>query len=155
VLRPEDEYEFTSGVFIIGKELPPVFVSGMFEELKSTAKFQVITNINIRKALSQHMQGVSEAVDIDNKILLRQTPHIHNIEKNITYNITSALDGTADIEVGDLSFDLDIMCSDASLLQSLSHVRAYSQDVIFRIGGAKQQQLAIKEMIDSELGKFQ
>lgn len=153
ILRPEDEFAFTSGLYIIGKEVPPVFVNGVFEELQSTGKFQIISNSAIRKALAQHMQGILETADIDGKILLRQTPHIHNIEKNIIYNITSPRDGTADIEVGDLSYDFNALCQDASFLQSLSHVRAYSQDVIFRIQIAKQQQLVIKAMIEAEMEK--
>ena len=69
-LDPDDKDKFASGMYLAGKITQPVFLRNSIDELKSTGKFDVIRNMDVRRKIAQLLETIEFRSVIDEKIFL-------------------------------------------------------------------------------------
>ncbi len=154
-LPEENEYIFANGLYTLAKFLPPIFSQTVMDELNSTGKMLVISNVELRKMLAEHVVSIRSAAIIDNNLVQRAIPHVVEIEKKFTFNINAPQLGSDNIERDQVSFDFDALCRDEQFFHGLSLIRSYGFDEMARVQVAIDQQEGIKAMIEAELERFQ
>lgn len=154
LLSEQERDNFASGLYLIGKTIPPTLVNGVIEELKSTGKFQLISNVSLRTAISNHIQFMNDIYYIDDKSVERARPHIIYIEQQLFYNLQEDNVGTQDISKEELLFDFDKICTDSRFKQAVSAVGSYNFSYIARLNDTITQQMNIISIIERDISSI-
>jgi hypothetical protein len=131
-IADDEKDDFAEGLFNLGKfELAYLNISTI-EEMKSTGRFGIIENIDIRDGLSQLESETYYQERVEPQIIARLSPHIEYVGQRFRIQIANLDDATKMNEkVGDedfkfsdvTSYSLDTLCSDSKFIASISFVR--------------------------------
>lgn len=151
-VRPADRDVFAQGLFTLGKFGSTQFVRTAFEELKSTGKFDVISNAELRKRLFALVRDLDEQNEATKAVQARMEPHILYTETHVGFNITAPISGNSKFSFDDLDFDLGQLCADRRFALAVSAVRNYTFTWIAWDGALIDQLAAIRKILEGELG---
>jgi|OM-RGC.v1.010510140 hypothetical protein len=160
-LSAEDKPDFVLGMYQIGYRATPNFTQNSLEELRSTGKFQYISNVELRDALVTHSEAMESASRIDELLTQRLTPHIITIENYNTYRIaddtileetlSSGFDGMTGEE---MDINMDELCENEKVIRSISLLNVRNFSELIRISETIGHQNEIKRLIEKEMSRF-
>ncbi len=142
---------FASGLFLIGKSLPPVLVRGTIDELNATGRFQLISNDDLRGQLTRLLESVERVDRIFDTTLVRAGPHTTYVESQVEFRFDDPVGGGEDIRWENIEIKLDELCTDQHFRNAVSAARVYTNDMIFGGRDILNRQTVIAELIDNEL----
>lgn len=156
-LAVEDRDRFANGLFRMGKFLPLRLRGTVIDELKSTGKFQLIENLNIRSAISEHIDSVENVQTVTNSIRSSIGPHILVLEKEYSNKIVeTGLSPAMDTRTWDqIEVNFEELCSNSEAIRAISHIHSYTKGLSLFTGPAIAAQREIKIILEQELERFQ
>ena len=131
-IADDDKDDFAEGLFNLGKFELAYLNASTIEEMKSTGRFGIIENIDIRDGLSQLESEIYYQERVEAQVIARLSPHVEYVSQRIRFKVTNLDDATKMNEkIGDedfkfsevTSYNLDTLCSDSKLIASISFVR--------------------------------
>ena len=143
--------DFAQGIYTLGKFDSIQLVRTAFDELKSTGKVGVISNIELRNEISELAREAQVHISATQTVRMWLAPHINHIERNVRFDVTAPRGGNAAFEWLDLDFELDKVCKDQVFKNAVAAVRnhtyvwlGWSQSLISEMN-------AVKTALESEL----
>ncbi len=118
--------DFAQGIYTLGKFDSIQYVRTVFDELKSTGKMGVISNVELRNAISELEREVQAHISATQTIRIWLAPHIHYIEQRVRYNVTEPRGGNSPLEWQHLNLNLDDVCEDLKFRNSVAAVRNHT-----------------------------
>lgn len=152
-LADQDKDRFATALFNTGKYRPPFLSRGVIDELQSTGKFQIIENVDLRMAISEHIDLIANYDETDNAISNQIQPHVTYLEKFLTYNIESNNFGAGEITWQELPVEIDQLCKVDGFARTISLIKAYLIGNLNRSRQVVEEQRAIIKMIEAEMTK--
>ncbi|MDG1995702.1 MAG: hypothetical protein P8J14_04345 [Emcibacteraceae bacterium] len=153
-LTAEDAEIFANGLFMIGKNDPPVFVRDVYDDLKSTGNYQVIRNIELREAITNNASFVDQEQIIENKIYQRFLPSLQYLDHNRVLNIKEIASGIETVDTTKVIFDFQSLCLDKNISNAISNVEGSNYSLSFSYNTVLDGQRKIKALIEKELERF-
>jgi hypothetical protein len=151
-LRPADRDAFAQGLYTLGKFGSTQFVRTTFDELKSTGKFEVIANVELRKRLVALANQIEIHTYATSTMQARIAPHILYVETNVGFNVTAPIGGNGVFFWRDLDLDFAQVCTDRRFALAVSAIRNYTYTWIGWGDGLTGEMEAIRAMLETELG---
>ena len=142
---------FATGLFLIGKSLPPVMVRGTVDELNTTGRFQYINNSELRRDLIRLIEYVEGLDRIFDTTLERAGPHTTYVESKVEYRFDTPVGGGENIRWENIKVDLDALCADQHFRNAVSAAHVYTNDMIFAGKDVLKRQRDIAGVIEKEL----
>lgn len=118
--------DFAQGIYTLGKFDSIQYVRTAFDELKSTGKIGVISNVELRNAISELEREVQVHRSATETVRMWLAPHIHYIEQRVRYNVTDPRGGNAPLDWQDLSLNLEDVCQDVKFKNAVAAVRNHT-----------------------------
>lgn len=146
-----EEDKFASGLYLAGKITQPVLLRTAIDELKATGKFEVIQNIDLRKAIAALVEIIEFRSVIDEKIFLRASPAVAAIERKVMVLKTEPWDPAQDVVAAAVRFDLEALCADAEFAHAIATTRSSTFASVFFTEDIIRMQREVLAMIDAEL----
>ena len=131
-IADDEKDDFAEGLFNLGKFEMAYLNTSTIEEMKSTGRFGIIENIDIRDGLSQLESEIYYQERVEPQMIARLSPHIEYVSQSVRFKVTNLNDATKMNEkIGDedfkfsnvTSYSLDTLCSDSKFIASISFVR--------------------------------
>ena len=130
-IDPSEADTFASGIFLAGKITPPVFLRSSIDELKSTGKFDVIRNMDVRRIIAELLETIEFRSVIDQKVFLRATDAVSEIERKVIVTQTEAINPAGDITADRVIYDLPTLCQDQTFKHAISTTRSLTFSSIY------------------------
>ena len=146
-----DRTDFAQGIYTLGKFDSIQYVQTAFEELKSTGKFGVISDVDLRNKISELGREVQVHVSATDTVRMWLAPHIYYVEQRVRFDVTGARGGNAAFDWQNLNFDLDDVCRDQQFRNSIAAVRNHTYVWLGWSRSLIGEMNAVKESLEAEL----
>lgn len=155
-LTIDNRDSFASGMFGMGKFIPLTLTGTAIDELKSTGKFQIIQNAEIRDEISLNMTEIVNQTNIGGNVYAGILPHLHFIEKQYSYDVedTDPDFPFPPLTWSKLNLDFEKFCQTDEIKNSISQIHLYMNGFSARAYQAMEQQRKIRTMLEVELERF-
>ncbi len=150
-ITPAQQDGFASGVFLAGKITQPVLLRSTFDELKSTGRFEVIQNAELRNALNELVEAIEFQSGIDEKIFIRTTDAISEIQRKIIVTHGKPVDPAGDIDASGVRYNFTNLCADTTFKHAIAAARASTFSSVFFANSIIEQQQQVLTMLEHEL----
>lgn len=150
-IKPTEADKFASGIFLTGKITQPVLLRNSIDELKSTGKFEVIRNIELREKIAELVEIIEFRSGIDEKIFARTTDAVSEIERKVMVVQTEAINPALDITADMVVYDLPALCDDQNFNHAVSTARSSTYSSVFFTTDVIQMQKETRALLEDEL----
>ncbi len=152
-LDDDQRADFAKGIYRVGRLEAPALVRGTIDELRSTGRMGILRNLQLRKELSDIVEGHESDSKILGFIMARATPQIAYVDSKAILLQQSdgfGVDGPSSDQV---VFDFPTLCRDPVYLGAVSTLQELTKVVIRQNKRALAADRAILAMLDGELGR--
>jgi len=116
--------DFGEGVLRIGQFEAPSLVRGVMDELHSTGRIGVISNVELRGALTEMLEEHTRRKEILGFIIERVSPQIAYVDSRATIDIPrQGIASMSDFSPDLVSFDFPALCRDPRYASAVSTIR--------------------------------
>jgi hypothetical protein len=123
-LDDETRSDFARGVIRIGQFEAPSLVRGVMDELQSTGRIGVISNLELRRALTEALEEHTRRTDVLGFIIERASPQIAYVDSRAVIDIpTDRPFSMSDLSPDMVSFDFPALCEDPRYASAVSTIR--------------------------------
>lgn len=151
-LDDETRPDVVDGIFRIGQFEPPSLVRGVIDELQSTGRMGIISNIDLRRELTELLDEQQSHSDVRAYIVERFSPPVTYIDARQVINLPDGETYWPDFNPDWMSFDFPTLCEDPLYLGAVSSIQ-FATTVT--VSGQKQMLVlfeAFLSSLDEELG---
>jgi hypothetical protein len=142
---------FAHGLYVLGRQQPPVLTRGTIDELRSTGRIGIIRSIGLRHALSDIVQTQDRTAEVFRVILERRTQPLAYIDARTAFLVTGASDAAP--KAGEIGFDFPAMCHDPAFINYVSHLRQMASVVAGQNRRLLENYRAMVRQLEAELAK--
>jgi hypothetical protein len=123
-LDDEIRSDFARGVIRIGQFEAPSLVRGVMDELQSTGRIGVISNLELRRALTEALEEHTRRTEVLGFIIQRASPQIAYVDSRAVIDIpTDGRFSMSDLPPDVVSFDFPALCRDPHYASAVSTIR--------------------------------
>jgi hypothetical protein len=123
-LDDETRSDFARGVIRIGQFEAPSLVRGVMDELQSTGRIGVISNLELRRALSEMLEEHTRRTEVLGFIIQRASPQIAYVDARAVIDIpTDGRFSMSELSPDVVSFDFPALCQDPAYASAVSTIR--------------------------------
>jgi hypothetical protein len=123
-LDDETRSDFAMGVIRIGQFEAPSLVRGVMDELQSTGRIGVISNLELRRALAEALEEHTRRTEVLGFIIQRASPQIAYVDSRAVIGFaTDRPLSMADLSPDMVSFDFPALCADPRYASAVSTIR--------------------------------
>jgi hypothetical protein len=141
--------EFAQGLYVLGRQEPPMLTRGTLDELGSTGRLGIIRSVKLRQALAKVVQRQERTAKVFDIILARRTEPLGYIDARCTFLVPQGNTGAP--EPGQILFDFPALCGDPVYINAVSHLRQSVHVVIGQNRRLIGDYLAMVKQLDAEL----
>ena len=145
--------DFASGVYLLGRLEPQTLTRGTIEELRSTGRIGVISNIKLRQALASIVQKQERSAQVFGFVLARRTAQLAYVDARSTFLVPQESSGTSHPGTDQVLFDFPALCRDPAYINAVSHLRPSAYVVIGQNRRLLEDYRAMVKLLDAELHK--
>lgn len=131
-LPKEQEDDFATGLYRIGKVVPFYLVRGTLDELKSTGKLATFSNTKLKRKINDAIQEYEAHRDIVIDLRGRMAPQISYIDSRVGTRITGPIGGLSKVSIDKQIGDFEELCKDRRFLLAVTAATNYSWNQIER-----------------------
>ena len=122
-LDDETRPDVVDGIFRIGQFEPPSLVRGVINELQSTGRMGIISNIDLRQELTEILKKEQSHSDVRDYIVERFSPQIAYVDARQVINLPDGETYWSDFNPDWMSFDFPTLCVDPLYLGAVSSIQ--------------------------------
>ena len=128
---PDDaKSDFATGLYHIGKISPVYLIRGTINEIRSTGKLALISNVELRRQINNTIQEYEDGRDILEDLRGRMASQINYVDSHIGFRIGEPIGGTSDMEFANLVMDFAALCENRRFYNSVAAATNYTWDHI-------------------------
>ena len=143
--------DFASGVYLLGRLEPQTLTRGTIDELRSTGRIGIISNIKLRQALANIVQKQERSAQVFGFVLARRTAQLAYIDARSTFLVPQESSGTSHPGTDQVLFDFPALCRDPAYINARSHLRQSAYVVIGQNRRLLEDYRAMVKLLDAEL----
>ena len=129
-ISTDNEDEFASGLYQLGKATPAFLVTTTIDELRSTGKWNIIQNVEVREKISAMHAAHKSVLSVFSQVEGRLLPHINYVDSVVSYEINEPIGGAASMSLENIKYDFKLLCGDTRFYNAISTVRNYAFDLV-------------------------
>lgn len=153
-------FQFYMGAFNLGKRSLPVLTQNTINELNATGKFQYIQNVELRDAITNHIDEIARSKRLYETINARLEPNIGMVEKYFTWIVPEPQKLNEDFDpnvIPDhaLITPFEDLCGNEEIIGAISRIVPYHLTDLERQLVVRNQQYELIDMINIELERFE
>jgi len=148
-----DRADFAQGIYTLGKFDSIQYVRTAFDELKSTGKVGVISNVELRNGISELEREIQVQLSATETVRMWLAPHIHYIEQRVRFDVTGPRSGNSALEWRNLNFDLNDVCQDNRFKNSVAAIRNHTNVWLSWSRGLIGDMNALKGSLEAEFAR--
>ena len=153
VLDDEARRDFANGVYRIGQFEAPSLVRGVMDELQSTGRIGIISNLELRAALTEMLAEHTRRTEVLSYIIERASPQIAYVDSRAVIDIPAGRAfRISDFSPDMVAFDFPALCADPPYASAVSTIRLTTAITMSHHSRMLQQYEALLKMLDNELG---
>ena len=122
-LDEETRPDVVDGIFRIGQFEPLSLVRGVIDELQSTGRMGIISNVDLRRGLSEMLDEQQSHSDVRDYIVERFSQQLAYVDARQTINLPDGETYWPDFNPDWMSFDFPTLCEDPLYLGAVSSIR--------------------------------
>lgn len=153
-IDPEEQDEFATGLYLLGKIAAVSLARSTIDELRSTGQFTVIRNADIRSQISNLVQEYQRNLDFTGDLQNRLGPQINYVDRNVAILITEPIGGGAAIRWEQLEMDFEALCEDNRFYNAVAAGVNYTWDVTASLSRWLEDMEAVRGAVASELERL-
>ena len=147
----EAQLDFVNGIYHLGKISPVEFARTTLDELRSTGRFTVLRDAELRRHISQMMQDYEDHLAYIDDVQGRLAPQINYVDSQVALIIGGPVGGSAEITWQQLDMDFQEVCKDRRFFNAVAAAANYTWDVVASNIHLAGEMEALKARIESEL----
>jgi len=151
-LLPENKSTFITGLYNLGKYDMPVMLMGTINELNSTGKFTLIKDLALRDLISESVREHEVLLALDSQILGRSIPGVNYAHTHMRFNLAEHNMTSADIDPKLVTFEFSELCADKKFINAIATVRDMRLAAKAFSEQSRDDQLALIEVLQKNLG---
>lgn len=154
-LGDEEQGDFATGLYLVGRLEPPPLVRATIDELRSTGRMGIIRSTRLRDRLRDIVRLQQRNAEVLDYIIARATPHIVYVDQRVVYDQPPggfgavASDGVPSDRI---SFDFQALCQDPLYTGSVSALQEVTRVVISHNQARLEDYREFIGMLEGELG---
>jgi len=153
-LLPDDvQSDFANGLYHIGKISPVYLVRSTIDELRSTGKLALISNVELRRQINNTIQEYEDSRDILDDLRGRMAPQVNYVDSQVGFRISEAIGGSGEMEFANLIMDFATLCKDRRFYMAVAAATNYSWDEVDLSSTTLSALEDLVEMLDHELSR--
>lgn len=143
--------DFAMGVIRIGQFEAPSLVRGVTDELQSTGRIGVISNLELRRALTEALEEHTRRTEVLGFIIQRASPQIAYVDSRAVIDIpTDSQFSMSDLSPDMVSFDFPALCEDPGYASAVSTIRFTTAVTLSHHRQMLERYEALLRMLDRE-----
>ena len=123
LLSSENKPVFGAGLYNMGKYDSPTMVMGTIDEMNATGKFNLISDLELRRLITSAVREHKNVTDVDPQILGRTIPSINYVRSHVRYTLDMHLDRPETIDPDKVIYNFDELCVDKNFINAIATVR--------------------------------
>lgn len=151
-LNDQTRQDVVDAIVRTGQFEPPSLVRGVIDELQSTGRINIISNIDLRRELTDVIDEQRKRTDVLGYIVERASAQIAYIDARRVFMLPEGEKYTADLNPEWVSFDFPALCEDPLYAGAVSSVHFFTSVTANHLADMNTLIEALLSSLEKELG---